>query len=58
MFEISAIALLVLLVTKELASARDSARMQHVARFLYIPIVPLLAIFVVAAIQIVINIPP
>ncbi|MBI2869932.1 MAG: hypothetical protein HYX96_08930 [Chloroflexi bacterium] len=47
--EISAAVLLVLLTTKELAGAAGSARLRRAAVWLYIPIVPMMALFVTAS---------
>lgn len=55
--EISAAILLVLLATKELAGVKD-VRGQSVARFLILPVIPLLVVFVIAAILRIINLSP
>jgi hypothetical protein len=45
--EIVATTLFVFLITKELAGAMDSKRAQRIAKFLIVPIIPLLILFVI-----------
>lgn len=57
-FEIAAAGVLVLLVVKELVNTMESARAQLVGRFLFVPLIPLLAVFVGAAVLRMISIIP
>jgi len=57
LLEISAIALLVLLGSKELLNISDNNRVRRIANMLYLSIVPLLLLFTVAAVTRISEIP-